>query len=156
MYYFNRETEPFFGGVFETQGGGAGNGAEPGASGTTFLKHVVSGHSAIRVDNKNQTPAGDVIHNVGRELSLGGGKIDGIRYLLPNGVVVSSSAGYDNYKTSLRHYDLGQLFDDNPSTTFRAASQSTRITVIFRATVIVNHVRIYPWCSNPARFKVST
>ena len=74
MYYFNRETEPFFGGVFETQGGGAGNGAEPGASGTTFLKHVVSGHSAIRVDNKNQTPAGDVIHNVGRELSLGGGK----------------------------------------------------------------------------------
>lgn len=152
-YYNNRETEPFYGGVYETQGGGAISSAEPGASGTTFLNHVEKGYTTIRVDNKHQQAAGNEIENNGQELSLSGGSNSARTYSVPNGMTVSSSVPYSTVNYG---YYIGRMFDDNPQTHFIARGRSTRITFDLKAVLLVNHIRIYPTCSNPSRFKVSS
>lgn len=153
-YFSNRETEPFFGGAFETQGGNASVNAEPGASGTTFLKHVAKGYSTIRVDNKNQKSAGHVIGNEGRRLTLSGGSNGGQTYSLPDGTTVLSSRSY--HSSWGYPYYIGRMFDEDPGTRFMATTQSARITFNFKSAMVINHVRLYPACSAPSRFKVKS
>ena len=54
IYHNTAMTVMPYQGNFDTQGGRIGRTAEPGASGTAYIKHRSSGHSTVRVDNRNR------------------------------------------------------------------------------------------------------
>ena len=153
VYYTNNLTEPFYAGVFETYGGASPSGGEAGASGTTYLEHVTNRYTTLRVDNNKQKPIRNVIRNEGRRIPTSGGSNSNTVYTVPSGVTVSSSAGY--YSTWGYSYNIGRMFDGNPSTRFVTTASRPRLTINLKGIVFVNHVRIYPACNNgPAKFKV--
>ena len=139
--------------MFESYGGGAGNNAEPGASGTVFLNHVTKGYSTIHVNNKNQMSDGDIIRNKGQRLPLSGGSNTGRTYTSPGGIIVSSSFHY--YYSNSHAYFIGRMFDENPGTEFISSSGSGRITFDLKSAKFVNHVRLYPTCYGLSSFKVN-
>lgn len=150
VYYANNVTAPFYGGVFETYGGGSATGGEAGASGTTYLEHVTKKYTTLRVDNNKQKLIHNVIRNEGRRISTSGGSNSGRVYTVPSGITVSSSAAYYIYY----YYNVGRMFDGKLNTRFRTSDSSPRITIDFKRVVFVNHLRIYPACAEPAKFKV--
>ena len=156
VYYANNVTAPFYGGVFETYGGGSATGGEAGASGTTYLEHVTKKYTTLRVDNNKQELIHNVIRNEGRRISTSGGSNSRQVYTIPGEITVSSSAAYySSGYPSYYHYTIGRMFDGKLNTRFRTSDSSPRITIDLKRVVFVNHLRIYPSCnSEPAKFKV--
>ena len=158
VYYTNNLTQPFYGGMFKTHGGESLSGGEAGASGTTYLEQVTNGYTTLRMDNNKQKPIRNVIKNEGRRIPTSGGSNAFQAYTIPGGVTVRSSAAY--YTGGWPHYypyNIGRMFDGDPSTRFRTTATRPRLTIDLKSTVFVNHVRIYPACNTgPAKFKVSS
>ena len=155
VYYNNSLTEPFYGGVFQTYGGESPSGGEAGASGTAYLEHETKAYRTLRVDNNKQKPIRNIIRNEGRRVPTSGGSNSRQVYTIPGGVTVSSSAAF--YTGPYPHYypyNIGRMFDSDPSTKFITASTGPRLDIDLKGNVFVNHVRIYPACSHLSKFKV--
>ena len=54
VYYRSHNGVKPYRGYYNTQGGSSSSGAEPGASGTAYIKDFTMDHKTLRVDNRNQ------------------------------------------------------------------------------------------------------
>ena len=142
-------------------------GGEHGASGTVYLKHMLSNYTILRIDNKGQQALDSEIHNSGYRLDLSGGTMDrSTIYTAASGVTVTSSCGIYCYSycsppiTSCHYYSLAYLFHQRFSSSacyyYLAACTHPKLTFDFKKEYFVNHIRVYPLCSSGmADFKVS-
>ncbi len=56
IYHSTNPRIPPYRGSYDIHGGPVSVKAEAGASGTVYVKHVDTGHSTLRVDNRGQHP----------------------------------------------------------------------------------------------------
>ena len=167
IYYRNNDTHHPYRGKFDTSGGSGSSEAEPGASGTVYLKHTGSGFTTLRVSNKGQRAADDEVLNEGVRLDMSGGNFDrSTTYSAAIGVTITSSCGIYSCLArpscpACQEYVLAHLFDQTFSSGscsyFRSHCASTKITMDLKRSLFINHIRIYPYCSGTlSDFRVST
>ncbi|CAH1775844.1 unnamed protein product, partial [Owenia fusiformis] len=177
IYHYNHITSRPYRGYYDLQGGSPSTYAEPGASGTAFVKHTEDDHITLRVDNRDQFPTvlDDPIRNQGRRLDLslaagvGYSKTQSARtYTTASGCTVRSSNGeyHTNYQWQYyprnndgNMYKLPNLFDQTFQNSeyqqFMAWGRSTTLTITFPETYFVNHIRVFPNAAYPSRFRVT-
>ena len=156
VYYSNKHTDHPYRGGFDVYGGKGLSGAEAGASGTAYLKHLGTGHSILKVNNNNQKSLSDRILNEGVKLELSGGVTDNTqRYTSASGVTVTTGCVLhscaDGNCHSCRYYSLAHLFDQTYTSaaceTFQSNCRTTNLVFDLKQLFFVNHIRVYPLCT---------
>lgn len=164
-YYSNKYTHHPYRGSYDVYGGKGISGAEAGASGTVYLKHIESGHSILKVNNNEQKSLTDVISNEGERLELSGGNVDRSQsYKSPSGVTVTTNCAIaDCYWShgscsSCQDFSLAHLFEQTYSSgrcdIFVSRCSSANLVFDLKRLMFVNHIRVYPTCNYPSNFQV--
>ena len=95
IYHGTKVTDGEYNGALTTRGGAVeSGGAEAGAAGTVYLKHVFTGGAVLMVDNDGRRPITNEIENIGRRLDCDGGdRSTSSSYYSASGVKVVTSSG---------------------------------------------------------------
>jgi hypothetical protein len=165
-YYSNKYTHHPYRGTFDVYGGKGVSGAEAGASGTVYLKHLETGHSILKVNNNRQKSLTDEILNDGERLKLYGGNVyHSQRYTSPSGVIVTTSCNIADCHNNVhpycgycQYYALAHLFDQTYSSgrcdVFVSKCRSANLVFDLKSSLFINHIRVYPSCSYRTNFQV--